>query len=436
MKLLFIGAHLGYSLDKVPLGGGAAVGERLVHEWSRRGDFYVAAIGAGRKPPVAGMRYVQVASELPQTQEGPDLTAFSERQYARFCRRFEAAATAAALREIDSWGGERGLVVVNDIAESPDLAALAARAPLATVWHVDVVDYFAKMYLGGVVSPKRLVGVYDRIERFGGGRAVPDLLRLVFDKQRRAVLHSTRLVVPSAPMREMLLDCYPARKGLAADIVVRPWGGWEPAVDRAAVEREVARLRRTCRVAPDRPVVMTLSRLSPEKGLESLLDALAEIERRGGAPAPTVFLCGEAAYMRGRRTLRRLRLRAARLRETTVHFPGHVSGPTKAALFELADLFVSPSVHESYGLTLAEAIRAGLPVLAGDHYGARELVEPSFGEVAAPAEFAAALARLLARPRELARMGARAKEAGRALSFETAASALASEFKKVLESQR
>ena len=44
----------------------------------------------------------------------------------------------------------------------------------------------------------------------------------------------------------------------------------------------------------------------------------------------------------------------------------------------LAELFVSPSVHESYGLTLVEAMRAGLPILASDHHGVAEILRPEF----------------------------------------------------------
>jgi hypothetical protein len=42
-----------------------------------------------------------------------------------------------------------------------------------------------------------------------------------------------------------------------------------------------------------------------------------------------------------------------------VVFPGYVAGRRKQAFFRLADLYGSPSRHESYGLTLLEALRAG-----------------------------------------------------------------------------
>ena len=53
-----------------------------------------------------------------------------------------------------------------------------------------------------------------------------------------------------------------------------------------------------------------------------------------------------------------------------VEFLGHVTGDRKAALLQRADLFISVSRHESYGLTLAEAAAAGCRVISHQHYGA------------------------------------------------------------------
>jgi len=57
-----------------------------------------------------------------------------------------------------------------------------------------------------------------------------------------------------------------------------------------------------------------------------------------------------------------------------VTFTGHVSGARKSALLRRADLFVSPSRHESYGLTIAEAMAHGCRVVSHGHYGARGVV--------------------------------------------------------------
>jgi glycosyltransferase involved in cell wall biosynthesis len=95
------------------------------------------------------------------------------------------------------------------------------------------------------------------------------------------------------------------------------------------------------------------------------------------------------------------------LRQVEVDFPGHVTGQAKADQFAEADLYVFPSSHESYGLTLMEAFAAGLPALTLDHAGARSLMRAEFGRMASADSFLTAL-------QELTRDRARLREMGRA----------------------
>jgi len=60
-------------------------------------------------------------------------------------------------------------------------------------------------------------------------------------------------------------------------------------------------------------------------------------------------------------------------------------GSRKHAFFGLADVYLFPSSHESYGLTLMEALSAGLPAISRDHAGARQILKPEFG-ITVPAQ--------------------------------------------------
>jgi glycosyltransferase involved in cell wall biosynthesis len=94
-----------------------------------------------------------------------------------------------------------------------------------------------------------------------------------------------------------------------------------------------------------------------------------------------LFICGEPAFMNGRRYAHRLKSLAARLKKVRVVFPGYVTGARKRAFFALASVYLFPSSHESYGLTLMEALSAGLPAISRDHAGARQILTPEFGLV-------------------------------------------------------
>ena len=249
-----------------------------------------------------------------------------------------------------------------------------------------------------MVAPATLVRYHDRLQRSPLGALIPSMAGLVFDKQRNSLRHSRAVVVPSRSMRELLLSCYPETP--PNKIHTLPWGTSSPQYDDAILTAETAALRHQYSVPHDALVLLTLSRISPEKGQDLLLKALLDWERDSDFPARPLwlFICGDAAYMQGHKFRRRLESLASRLRKTRVVFPGHVTGIRKEAFFALADLYVFPSRHESYGLTLVEALRAGLPAVCLDHHGAREVLRPECGLLVPAEQLRNAIARLLLEP--------------------------------------
>ncbi len=338
-ETLYVAAHAEFP-DSEPLGGGKAVADYLIREWREQKPF-----------PFTVLSPRSLKLSLPKA-----LADMSELEYARFCRQFEAAATAEILKR-----DPRDCVILcNDISEGPNFAELGARGyRMVTIFHVDVVEFFTKFYVRNLVPAHVLA-------RWRWFWVMPYVLRLVFQKQSECVRWSKRLVVPSSPMRDTILRCYPGCP--AENIVVLPWGN----VAETASATELPRLN----VKDDEFVVITLSRLSPEKGIERLLSALRLVD--GNQYKLRVFICGGPAYMQGRAYERKLKELAQRIENVKVEFTGHVTGARKAALMQRADLFVSPSRHESYGLTIAEAIAAGCRVISHSHYGARgEVVDCS-----------------------------------------------------------
>jgi glycosyltransferase involved in cell wall biosynthesis len=132
----------------------------------------------------------------------------------------------------------------------------------------------------------------------------------------------------------------------------------------------------------------------------------------------------------GQRYLNQLRALAGGLKRIRVIFPGYVTGLRKHAFLELADLYVFPSKHESYGLTLLEALRAGLPAICLDHHGAREVMREEFGEIVAPEELLPALRGLLADEALRERKGAAARAYATTQNFSNTAARLADLLRK------
>jgi len=138
-------------------------------------------------------------------------------------------------------------------------------------------------------------------------------------------------------------------------------------------------------------VIVSVGRLVGWKGLHVIIEALAEL------PADVHYLIiGEGAE---RDALQQLAARlgvAARIR-----FAGRVAHADLPRWLSLGDIFVQPSIgEEAFGISVVEAMACGLPVLAADNGGMREIVLPgSTGQLLPPGDIAAwrsALAQLLA----------------------------------------
>jgi glycosyltransferase involved in cell wall biosynthesis len=114
-----------------------------------------------------------------------------------------------------------------------------------------------------------------------------------------------------------------------------------------------------------RPVLVSIGRLSPEKGHADLIDALAAVVARGRRISAVFAGDGPS------RADLTARIQAAGL-EHCVHLPGYVQQP--ARLLEDADLMVLPSHTEGLPNAALEAFALGVPVLATRVGGTPEVV--------------------------------------------------------------
>ncbi|PSR13001.1 glycosyl transferase group 1 [filamentous cyanobacterium CCP3] len=113
-------------------------------------------------------------------------------------------------------------------------------------------------------------------------------------------------------------------------------------------------------ISGQRPLLLYLSRLDPKKGLDLLLPALEQLAAQG-MDFQLVLAGGNPQDPRYEKAVGD-RIRASPLGDRT-SLTGFVTGPTKAALLGAADLFVLPSYYENFGIAVAEAMAAGVPVV-------------------------------------------------------------------------
>jgi glycosyltransferase involved in cell wall biosynthesis len=135
--------------------------------------------------------------------------------------------------------------------------------------------------------------------------------------------------------------------GLTAPIAVIPVG-----VDTSDRPAEVVETDMTDR----EKIVLFLARLSPKKGIPDLLQAWSMIDRRGYGLH--IHGYGPDSY----RAYLEKRIAALKI-GTHVKLLGPLYGEEKWRKLQSSSIYVLPSYSENFGITIAEALLSGLPVI-------------------------------------------------------------------------
>jgi len=184
-------------------------------------------------------------------------------------------------------------------------------------------------------------------------------------------------------------------------------------VDLDAFPPEPPNLTARRQARGERPVVGFLARACPEKGLDQLVRAIAILARSDAAgERRDVHVVAAGATIEAERTYLAGCLALADELGVADRFEwrGQVDRAGKLALFGEIDIFALPAPHpEAKGLSVIEALAAGVPVVAANHGTFPELLD---GERAGllhrpgdPADLARVIARLADDPAHAAALG-------------------------------
>ena len=194
------------------------------------------------------------------------------------------------------------------------LHQVTGRYPVVASFHTDVSAYAARYHLGWT----------------------------------RPILHSiTRKAYSRADRR---LATSPTGLARLAELGVDDASIWPPGVDERLFVRRVV-----CNREPDRPSAIHVGRLAREKNCNALVGLMT---MTGTAPSPVhLTFVGDGP---DRRRLERA------FAGTSTSFAGLLRDEALAAAYAAADVLLFPSVTETVGLVLIEAMAAALPVVAVD----------------------------------------------------------------------
>jgi len=228
--------------------------------------------------------------------------------------------------------------------------------------------------------------MFHTLGRFknGAARRIADLEPSVrLEEEQRIVRNVDGIVAASVVERRALLAEYGAD---AAHTTVIPCG-----VDTELFRPGDRALARARVGAEEAPLVLYVGRIAPIKGLETLLDTVAQLRARGSS-LRLLIVGGEADEPAdGHEAEIRQRVDRLGLRET-VRFVGAQPQEALRDYYVAADVTVLPSYYESFGMVALEAMACGSPVIGSRVGGLATTVRDGVTGFLVPDGDAAALA--------------------------------------------
>jgi len=168
-----------------------------------------------------------------------------------------------------------------------------------------------------------------------------------------------QIVTPSDAMKEIILGY-----GVKTPIETIPTG-----IDLSEFQNPYSRdeLFEKWQIPRDKKLLLYLSRVAREKNLDFLLDSIAEMSKK--RHDFHLIIVG------GGQELSDYKKKAAQMGfEKVITFTDKQEKPVANRFFGAADIFVLPSVTETQGIVISEAMAAGVPAVAINEMGPSDII--------------------------------------------------------------
>ncbi len=255
--------------------------------------------------------------------------------------------------------------------------------PVIATYHTHFPDYVPHLFKG--LLPKRLNGFTQT--------PVKKMIEYVFSKAD----------ITTAPTKELKneLESYGIK-----NVLYVPNGVAFKKFKKADKESFIKKYR----IPSNKPVVLYVGRVSFEKKIDCLIRAFKKL------PKATLVIVGKGPSLENYKQL------AESIDLENVVFTGYVPDELLPSAYACADVFVSPSDTETFGLTFVEAMYFGLPVVGTDRLGAKEVInDGKNGFLVKPDDegaLAAKISKLLKSPPLRRKLGSQGKKDAKKYNME------------------
>lgn len=289
----------------------------------------------------------------------------------------------------------------------PDVVHIATEGPLG---------------LAALIAAKRLgikatTGYHTQFHDFSSHFGLGIISRPLMAYFKRFHNWSAATCVPSAKTRKDLTDLGFKRiieVGRGVDVV------------RFNPDKRSESLRQSWGAGQQHTVLMMVSRLSPEKGVDVVIRAYQALQLQQLNRATKLVIVGDGPD--------RSRLESLTQGSDEIIFAGAQTGETLAEYYASGDAFVFASQVETFGNVVTEAMASGLPVYAFDDAAAAMLVDEQCGGLAGFGDIQGFIEMVSTLPKnqQLKQLGSHARQKVLGMSWGRPAQQMLTMFKEVL----
>jgi glycosyltransferase involved in cell wall biosynthesis len=180
--------------------------------------------------------------------------------------------------------------------------------------------------------------------------------KLLYWPVQHAVLHDAKAVFFTSKIEQDLANS--SFRPNHWNSVIVPYGTLDPDLAGCDPAGQVEEFYRKVPELGRRRYLLFLARIHEKKGCDLLLEAFAQLADM--APEVDLVIAGpDQVGMQAKLMGRAEKLGIAR----RVHWPGMLSGDIKWGALRACDAFILPSHQENFGISVAEALAVGRPVL-------------------------------------------------------------------------
>lgn len=226
------------------------------------------------------------------------------------------------------------------------------RIPLVFTWHTRYEEYL------------HYIRPFTNMREGKGSLVYRTCQKIVSWYMRQYAGTCDFVFAPSEDMKDHM-----KREGVEVPVVTLPTGLAATSFEREEKKAEILRSRYG---GGKNYLLCTVSRIEKEKNLYFLMDAMLELQHKIGDTF-RLMVVGEGGE---RKRLMEYCERTGL--EDVVVFIGEVPNEEVKNYLFSSDLFVFSSLSETQGIVLAEAMAAGLPVVAVEAYGVNDIVKNGY----------------------------------------------------------